>query len=876
MIEPGTAARYKSLRDPDIRAVERFGERAARLGALAGLGLPVPRGIVLPTDLVAEIAVAGAAAVVGHDIGALVHALADGALLAVRSSAPRRDWGGPPAILNIGLTDATLPAVAALVGERAALDLYRRLLQSYATGVAGLDPEDVEAILLDRVKLAGAAGEEALDAGALAALVQDYKTFLQDEAALAFPADPAEQLFAALDAAARGWAGPSARLLRTARGAPEDAGLALIVQRMALGLGPGMSGAGIAHFVEERSGAPGLSGRYLAQAQGQDALMGLRTPQVLTRAERAGASGPALEDAAPVAVAALVAAGAVIARGMGDIYTLEFTLQDGMLHILDATPARRSPRAAVRIAVELAEAGAITRAQALLRIEPRSLAEHLHPQIDPGHRRDPIGRGLAASPGAASGRIVFSAQAAMQCAAQEISAILVRVETSPEDIRGMHSATGLLTVRGGMTSHAAVIARGLGLPCIVGAGDIRLDLKAGTLKAADGRIFREGDEITVDGSRGEVLAGTARTVPPELSGAFAKLMGWADATRRLQVRANADTPADARVSRGFNAAGIGLCRTEQMFFDADRINVMREMILADTREARQRALDKLLPMQRSDFEELFEIMRGLPVTIRLLDPPLHEFLPVNREEMRDLADLMDIPVSQVIQRAESLQEFNPMLGMRGVRLAVTMPEIYAMQARAIFEAVLAVNARGGAPVTPEIMIPLVSAHREVELVKGHIDAVAAEVSAEHGVPLPYRLGVMVETPRAALRAGDLARTAQFLSFGTNDLTQMTYGLSRDDAGRFMRDYVNQGVFPEDPFHALDLEGVGELLLIAAQRGREANGDLVLGLCGEHGGDPASVRFCELAGFDYVSCSPFRMPIAQLAAAQAALLARGEG
>ncbi|WP_118132514.1 pyruvate, phosphate dikinase [Oceanicella sp. SM1341] len=867
--------RTLNLRDPEARDPERTGERGARLARMAQLGLPVPRGVVLPFDVVADMGREGADAVLEPHLSAALESLGADTLLAVRSSPLQQDWGGPQAILNIGITDTNLPALAARVGQRQALDLYRRLIQSWGAGVAGIDAEDLENILYDRLKLAGVESEEALSVGDLKVLLDDYRAFYLEEVGQPFPQDPATQLKAALEAAAKGWNRPSAKLLRQAKGAPPEAGLALIAQRMALGLCAGNSGAGIAHFIEEKSGKPGLNGRYLAQAQGLDAMMGLRTPILLCKAEREaqGFAGLSLEESCPEATEALHAAGRLAAQGLGDVFDFQFTIENGALHVLDAVPARRSARAAVRVVVDLVEQGAITREQALLRIDPRSLNEHLHPQIDPSHRRDPIGRGLAASPGAASGRIVFTPEAAMSLAAQEVEAILVRVETSPEDIRGMHAASGLLTVRGGMTSHAAVIARGLGLPCVVGVTDIRLDLKAGTLRCADGRVFHEGDVITVDGSRGEALAGAAEMIQPEISGAFGTLMGWADEIRRMRVRANADTPQDARTARAFEVDGIGLCRTEQMFFDEARINVMREMILAETAEERRRALDRLLPMQRGDFVELFEIMAGLQVTIRLLDPPLHEFLPHSRDEMRELAEQMDLPVSHIIHRAEQLQEFNPMLGMRGVRLAVTMPEIYEMQARAIFEAVLEVNSRAEAPVIPEIMIPLVSAAREVELVKARIEAVARDVERETGARLEYRLGVMVETPRAALRAGDLARNVSFMSFGTNDLTQMTYGLSRDDAGRFMRDYVNQGVYPEDPFHALDLEGVGELLLIASRRGRKASPELVLGICGEHAGDPASVRFCELLGFDYVSCSPFRTPIARLAAAQAAILVR---
>jgi len=595
---------------------------------------------------------------------------------------------------------------------------------------------------------------------------------------------------------------------------------------------------------------------------------------MITKIEREGAgqSASSLQEIAPEVIETLKEIGAKAAAGMGDAFQFEFTVENGEVFLLDAMPSKRSARASLRVAVDLADQNAISRDEALLRIEPRNLVEHLHPQIDPHATRDVFGTGLPASPGAATGKIVFSPEAAMSSEAQEEPCILVRIETSPEDIRGMHSAAGVLTVRGGMTSHAAVIARGLGLPCVVGAGDLKLNLQKRTITTLDGQVFREGDVITVDGTRGQALIGAPKMILPELGGAFLTIMDWADAARTIGVRANADTPMDARVARDFKVDGIGLCRTEHMFFEEDRITVMREMILANSEVDRRAALDRLLPMQRSDFVELFEIMRGLPVTIRLLDPPLHEFLPHSRAEMQDLAEAMDLPVSQVIARADDLKEFNPMLGKRGVRLGVTMPEIYEMQARAIFEAAAEVSKSSGEEIVPEVMIPLVSANKEVELVKHRVDRVAEDVRAEKGVMLKFKLGVMVETPRAALRAGDLAQNSAFLSFGTNDLTQMTYGLSRDDAGRFMRDYINLGVFHEDPFHTLDLEGVGELLLLAAKRGREANSDLVLGLCGEHGGDPASVRFCKVAGFDYVSCSPFRVPIARLAAAQASILA----
>ncbi|MGB0498774.1 MAG: pyruvate, phosphate dikinase, partial [Rubricella sp.] len=837
------------------------------LARLAAAGLPVPEGLILLPGFDP----ATGAEVLEEEIARLGPA----ELLALRSSPEHARWGGAAALLNIGITDDRLPALIDRVGEKGAWELYFRLVAGFAVAVRAMDPDDFETLVYERVKYEGVAGEAELSAAAWQALTREALDVFAEDTEEPFPQSPRDQLVEAVRAMLRNWSGASARILREARGAPGDAGLPLIVQRMALGIGERACGAAIVHFSDERTGQPQIGGRFLPAAQGPDVLMGLRTPHLITEAEREGAGqrAPSLEALMPDALRALEAHWSTACTALGDSFSFETTIEDGAPAILDAAPAPRSPRAAVRIAVDLARLGAIEREEAILRVDPRNLVEHLHPQIDPHASRDGIGRGLAASPGAATGQIVFTPEDAQGLHAQGEPAILVRVETSPEDIRGMHSAAGVITVRGGMTSHAAVIARGLGLPCVVGAGDLRIDARRRELVAGDGRRFRKGDVVTVDGTAGEVIAGAVAMVQPELTGAFETLMSWVDQIRDLGVRANADTPDDARTARRFNVDGIGLCRTEHMFFHEDRINVMREMILADSVDDRRRALDRLLPMQRDDFVELFQIMRGLPVTIRLLDPPLHEFLPHGREEMHDLADAMDVPVSQIVARAEDLREFNPMLGKRGVRLGVTMPEIYEMQARAIFEAAAIVNARNMDQVVPEIMIPLVSANREVDLIKGRVDAIAAAVMAERELALTYRLGVMVETPRAALRAGDLAKTCAFLSFGTNDLTQMTYGLSRDDAGRFMRDYVAQGVFPEDPFHTLDIEGVGELLLMATRRSRSTREGITLGLCGEHGGDPGSIRFCKLAGFDYVSCSPFRVPIARLAAAQASILAR---
>jgi pyruvate,orthophosphate dikinase len=825
-------------------ATANHGWRAKCLQRLIRLDMPVPRTVALPASTVRAIAggrPVDAAAILGH--------FGPDALISVRPSPENPDWGGPATVLNIGLSAKRHAKLVKTHGQAAADAIWLRFVQGYAIHVARLDPE-----MFDGTEPGPEALKDALRA---------YATEMEEP----FPEDSARQLSEVLRSMARAWEGTSARLLRHAKGAGDTAGLGLVVQEMAQGLGQGLSGSGVMQFVDPVTGLPQVTGRYLGQSQGRDALR--RTEAIfLTRDVR----GHSLEEIAPDIFADLLRYGTLCRAKLREEMQIEFTIDDGHLAILDAVRVARSSRAGLRIAVALADDGIITRDEALLRVQPRALSELLHPQVDPRGARDVVAKGIAASPGGATGRIAFSSAAAQVIAARGDPCILVRRETAPEDIRGMHSSVGVLTERGGMTSHAAVIARGLGLPCIVGASDLRLDAKAGTIKALDGRCFREGDLITVDGTTGQVLVGAVDMLPPALDDAFRKLLGWADAVRDIGVRANADTPADALVARNFNAQGIGLCRTEHMFFDAERLVVMREMIFADSSAERATALARLLPMQRDDFIQLFDIMQGLPVCIRLFDPPLHEFLPQTREGLRDLAEALDKPLSDVVRRAEALTEFNPMLGMRGVRLGVVLPEIYDMQARAIFEATVEM-CRRGAPVVPEIMIPLVSARREVELVKSRMDAVAAMVLSKSGVAFEFKLGVMVETPRAALRAGEIAQHASFLSFGTNDLTQMTYGLSRDDAGRFMNTYVQQGVFPEDPFHILDQDGVGELLHVGVERGRRTRPDLVVSICGEHGGNPESIAFCRKAGFDYVSCSPYRVPQARLAAAHLALMDR---
>ena len=821
------------------------GWRAKCLQRLIRMELPVPASFAISADAVRAIAAGG---MPDRARLAAIIERADG-LVSVRPSAQNPAWGGPGTVLNVGINAACHARLSDTRGKAAADALYMGFVQSYAIHVARLDPD----MFSD--------SEAGLDAALRA---------YEDETDEEFPQDPARQLAEVLRSMARAWDGPTARLLRQAKGAPAIAPLGLVVQDMALAIGPGVTGSGTIQFVDNVTGSPRITGRFRGQSQGLVHGEGAET-LFLTRDPR----GPSLEEAAPQVFADLVRFGIAARERLREEMQIEFVVSDSRVSIIDAARVQRSSRASVRIAVALARDGIIAPQEAVMRVEPRALSDLLHHQVDPRAPRDVIAKGINASPGAATGRIVFNAAAAQDAEARGERCVLVRRETVPEDIRGMHASVAVLTERGGMTSHAAVIARGMGLPCIVGASGISIDSRARTLQAG-GRLFHEGEEITIDGTSGEVLAGAAEMLEPALDDSFNQLLDWADRFRDLGVRANADTPEDARTARMFNAQGIGLCRTEHMFFDEERLPAMREMIFATRPEDRSLSLERLLPMQRSDFTKLFEIMAGLPVTIRLFDPPLHEFLPHDREGMRELAESLDLPLSDVTRRVDALSEFNPMLGMRGVRLGITMPEIYDMQARAIFEATIDAS-HNGAPVVPEIMIPLVSARREVELVKTRIDAVAAAVRNRTRKDFTYRLGVMVETPRAALRAGDIAEHAAFMSFGTNDLTQMTYGLSRDDAGRFMGTYVSQGVYSEDPFHILDREGVGELVAIGADRARAHRPGITISVCGEHGGNPESIAFCLRAGVDYVSCSPFRVPVARLAAAQESILmARGEG
>ena len=821
------------------------GGRAKCLQRLIRLDMPVPVTVALSFD-----AVRGIAKGQMPDIGAIMACFGPAPLLSVRPSSMDPDWGGPGAILNIGMNDARHQAMCASLGETAATALYLRFIQSYAVHVARLDPDAFD--LPDRPS------REALIAALRAYEVETDEVF---------PQDPAVQLAEVLRSMARAWDGTTARLLRQARGAPADAGLGLVVQAMALGVGAGECGSGVIQFVDPVTGAPRITGRYLGQSQGREALSAGTGAIYLTRDAR----GASLEEVCPGVFADLLRFGGLVRSRLREEMQIEFTVENGVLSILDAVLVQRSARAAVRIAVALAEDGVIGREEAVLRVEPQALSELLHRQVDPRAARDRIVTGIAASPGAAAGRIVLTAAEAQAAAARGEDCVLVRRETTPEDIRGMHAARAVLTIRGGITSHAAVIGRGLGVPCVVGAADLVIDRKKGMITGPDGRAFRAGEVITVDGSTGEVLAGEPAMLEPALDGAFRQLLAWADEFRDIGVRANADTPADAQMARNFAAEGIGLCRTEHMFFEGERIGLMREMIFAEGAADRKAVLERLLPMQRADFAALFRIMQGQPVCIRLFDPPLHEFLPSDRAGMRELAESLALPLADVEARVEALAEYNPMLGMRGVRLGISVPEIYDMQARAIFQATVMVSDQGD-PVVPEVMIPLVAYRKEYDILRDVIIAAGKAVEQETGAKLDYQIGTMVELPRCALKADEIAAGdgAEFFSFGTNDLTQTCLGLSRDDAAPILSDYVDKGVFEVDPFVSIDRDGVGELVRIGTERGRKVKPKLKIGICGEHGGDPRSVAFCHEAGLDYVSCSPFRVPVARLAAAQAAI------
>jgi len=862
-----------------------LGGKGAGLAEMANLGLPVPPGFTIttevctyytahakqyPKDLAAQVdkALNIIGKIAGKSFGDKVNPL----LVSVRSGARASMPGMMDTVLNLGLNDETVEGLAKKSGDRRfAYDSYRRFITMYSDVVLGVGHEHFEELLDHHKERQGYSLDTELTAEDWAELVVLYKKRVKDELGKDFPQDPHEQLWGAIGAVFGSWMNQRAITYRKLHNLPEEWGTAVNVQAMVFGNMGDTSATGVAFTRNPSTGEKKLYGEFLINAQGEDVVAGIRTPQEISEEARieADSDKPSMEKILPRPYAELKRFYNTLERHYRDMQDLEFTVEQGKLWMLQTRSGKRTAKAALRIAVELANEGLISKNEAVLRVEPLTLDQLLHPTIDPRAHRKVIATGLPASPGAASGEIVFSSDEAAQLKADGRKVILVRVETSPEDIHGMHAAEGILTTRGGMTSHAAVVARGMGKPCVSGAGHIRVDYNAQTMTAGS-QVFKKGDHITVDGSTGQVLAGKVDMVEPQLSGEFATLIGWADKVRKLGVRANADTPADARAAARFGAEGIGLCRTEHMFFDEHRITAVREMILADDEKTRRAALAKLLPMQRGDFLELFEIMGDRPVTIRLLDPPLHEFLPHGEEEIAEVAKAMGADPKKLADRANELAEFNPMLGFRGCRIAIAYPEIAEMQARAIFEAAVEAEKRTGKPVKPEVMVPLIATKAEFDLVKARIDAMAKAVEKETGAKLDYDVGTMIELPRAALLAGEIAQTAEFFSFGTNDLTQTTFGISRDDAASFLSIYTARGILKVDPFVSIDQQGVGELVRIGVERGRKTRPKLKVGICGEHGGDPASVAFCHEAKLDYVSCSPFRVPIARLAAAQAAL------
>lgn len=862
-----------------------LGGKGANLAEMSSLGLPVPPGFTITTEVCTyyyqngngypdtlQETVKKSLAQIGQQTGRRFGDAKNPLLLSVRSGARASMPGMMDTVLNLGLNDETVRAIAQEAGdERFAYDSYRRFIQMYSDVVLGVDHAFFEEILDDAKARHGYDVDTQMTADDWKAVIDAYKACVEEELGEAFPQDPEKQLWGAIGAVFSSWMTARAITYRRLHNIPENWGTAVNVQAMVFGNMGEDSATGVAFTRNPSTGENELYGEFLVNAQGEDVVAGIRTPQNITEAARiaAGSDKPSLEQIMPEAFASFREIADKLERHYRDMQDLEFTIEKGKLWMLQTRSGKRTARAALKMAVEMVEAELISQEEAILRIEPKSLDQLLHPTLDPKAPKTTLGVGLPASPGAATGEIVFSSEDAEALSAEGRKAILVRIETSPEDIHGMHAAEGILTTRGGMTSHAAVVARGMGKPCVSGAGSVRIDYRAGVLTAA-GENFHKGDIITIDGGNGHIYKGRVAMLQPELSGDFAKLMGWADEMRRMKVRANAETPADARMARSFGAEGIGLCRTEHMFFAGERIVAMREMILSADEKGRRSALDKLLPMQKSDFVELFEIMHGLPVTIRLLDPPLHEFLPKTDAEIADVAKAMGIPAETIVERAHQLHEFNPMLGLRGCRLAITYPEIAEMQARAIFEAAAEAAKRSGAAVIPEIMVPLVALKAELDFVKERIDHVAMDVMKEQDIKIEYLVGTMIELPRAALRAAEIAQTAQFFSFGTNDLTQTTFGISRDDAAPFLTTYMQKGLLEQDPFVSIDRDGVGELIEIATSRGRSERQSIKLGICGEHGGDPQSITLCEETGLDYVSCSPFRVPIARLSAAQAAI------
>jgi pyruvate,orthophosphate dikinase len=864
-----------------------LGGKGANLAEMASIGLPVPPGFTIttevctyyydhekqyPGELTAEVAAAMSRVeqTVGLNFGDPKKPL----LVSVRSGARVSMPGMMDTVLNLGLNDVTVEGLATASGDaRFAWDSYRRFIQMFGSVVLGVDHHRFEEII-EHVKLDRGVHEDTqLTAQDWHRVVDGYKEMVAEVTGKPFPQDPTAQLWAAVGAVFGSWMNARANTYRRLHDIPANWGTAVNVQAMVFGNMGEDCATGVCFTRDPSTGENIFYGEYLINAQGEDVVAGIRTPQPMADL-KAKPGEVSMEKAMPAAYRELVQVRETLEKHYADMQDIEFTVQQNKLYMLQTRNGKRTAAASLKIAVDMAREGLISETEAIKRVNPAALDQLLHPTLDPKAPRSLLSKGLPASPGAACGTVVFSADEAEARAAKGESVILVRIETSPEDIHGMHAAKGVLTTRGGMTSHAAVVARGMGRPCVAGAGGVTVDYNGQVLMAGN-QIVRAGETITLDGATGEIFVGTVAMIEPQLSGDFATLMVWADKVRRLKVRTNAETPLDADTARKFGAEGIGLCRTEHMFFDPSRIGAVRQMIMAETETGRREALARLLPFQRQDFFELFKIMAGLPVTIRLLDPPLHEFLPHTAAEIAEVAGSLGTDVATMQRRAADLSEANPMLGHRGCRLGISYPEIYEMQARAIFEAAIQTAKETGAAPVPEIMIPLVATRRELEITRAQVDKIAQEVFAETGHHIEYYVGTMIELPRAALTADKIAEVGDFFSFGTNDLTQTTFGLSRDDAGKFLPLYVEKGIMPKDPFVSIDVDGVGALVKIAKEKGRAVKPDLKLGICGEHGGDPASIQFCEEAGLDYVSCSPYRVPVARLAAAQAALSAGGD-
>jgi pyruvate,orthophosphate dikinase len=861
-----------------------LGGKGANLAEMTAIGLPVPAGFTITTEVCSEFYknernyptslkveanehLARVEAMMGKKFGDPANPL----LVSVRSGSRASMPGMMDTVLNLGLNDDTVQGVIAQSGdERFAYDAYRRFIQMYSNVVLNLDGDILEHLLEQLKEKRGVHNDTELTAADLKDLVGQFKVRIREELGHDFPMDPQQQLWGAIGAVFGSWMNPRAITYRRLNNIPADWGTAVNIQSMVFGNMGNDCATGVAFTRDPATGENYFYGEYLVNAQGEDVVAGIRTPQPINKAKHKPGDLPAMEDVLPDCYAQLEKIRDILEKHYKDMQDIEFTIEKHKLYMLQTRSGKRTAKAAVKIAVDMVAEGLIGKEEAVLRVAPEQLDQLLHPSLDPKAKKEVVAKGLPASPGAASGEVIFSADDAEAEAKLGRKVILVRVETSPEDIHGMHAAQGILTARGGMTSHAAVVARGMGKCCVSGCGDIKVDYRAGQFTAA-GQVFKKGDIITLDGSTGEVMKGAVPTVQPELTGEFGTLMGWVDEIRRLRVRTNADTPHDSKVARQFGAEGIGLCRTEHMFFEGERIMAVREMILAADLTGRERALEKIMPMQKGDFLGIFREMKGLPVTIRLLDPPLHEFLPHTDEELEELSKDMKVSVQTLRSKVDSLHEFNPMLGHRGCRLGITFPEIYDMQVRAIMEAACELVKNEGFEIVPEIMIPLVGEVKELGILRANAIKICDEVISQYGVKVSYLIGTMIELPRAALTADEVAKEAEFFSFGTNDLTQTTYGLSRDDAGKFLPYYVDRGIFPSDPFVAIDQAGVGQLVRMGCEKGRQTRPGIKLGICGEHGGEASSVIFCHNVGLDYVSCSPYRVPIARLAAAHAVLL-----